>query len=447
MPTTSSGHAIVMGAGIAGLLAARVLRESYARVTIVERDRLPAAAEPRPGVPHGRHGHLLTAGGRLVIDDLCPGFTQHLTRAGIKTLDVCRDVRMQFATGLAPVTESGILVQPASRPLLETVLRDLTTQADNVTVLEDRTVTGLVTEGHLRRVSGVQLRSGERLPADLVVDASGRTSHLRDWLCAHGAPRVPDTTVDVGFTCISRLYDAGDADRAWAERFKPLLGPLFNPGQERGGFILPIENNRVIVSLQERPGQQRFADDAEFDQHASQLHELYADVLTPLRPLSRPIRFGHTMTRLIQYDAATWWPAGLIVVGDAVCTLNPIYAQGMTTAALHARLLRDTLAHGPITYRTREFQRRLRRQLAWPWLVATSSDQAWIDHAKQNGAATARLLDRFSCWYMDRWRDHIPHDPALYRAHMAMANMVTGPAALPALTARILRRPPRGLDG
>ncbi|HYB47056.1 MAG TPA: NAD(P)-binding protein, partial [Streptosporangiaceae bacterium] len=80
-------HAVVLGGSMAGLLAARVLSEHYAQVTVVERDLLPAACGHRRGVPQSRHVHGLLPRGREVLDELFSGLTAGLTAAGALTGD------------------------------------------------------------------------------------------------------------------------------------------------------------------------------------------------------------------------------------------------------------------------------------------------------------------------------------------------------------------------
>ncbi|WP_280442771.1 FAD-dependent oxidoreductase [Nocardia brasiliensis] len=435
----TTDHAIVVGAGIAGLLAARVLRDNFDRVTIVERDRLPAEPVPRPGVPQGRQANALMAKGRAVIEELCPGFTARLTDAGTQTLDTCRDVRLCLDTGLAPVTQPGPPLQPSSRPLLETTLRSLVTAAANVAVVDGQTVTGLSTDGAPLRVTGVRLRSGDRLAADLVVDASGRSSHLRDWLTEQGAPRVPETVIAAGNACTTRFYYAPEMPAEW----RGFVAAQQVPHLPLGVYILPVEHDRVVIGLYSAKGHAPRTDDG-FTQAVLGLHELCADLLEPLRPLTRPVRYGHCANRMVHYDRARWWPDGLITLGDAVCTLNPVYAQGITTAALQARALRNILADNSTRHRTRSYQRLARRELAWPWLLATSADQEWIHHADPESNPRRGLPDRLANWYVARWREHVPTNPYLYREFAKMMHMMIGPASLsrPGLVIRILRRPP-----
>src|SRR5271154_2038324 len=84
-------HAIVIGAGMGGLMAARALADHYDEVTIFERDALPDSPEPRKGVPQGRHSHGLLARGREILEQLFPGFTEQIVNQGAMTADIHND--------------------------------------------------------------------------------------------------------------------------------------------------------------------------------------------------------------------------------------------------------------------------------------------------------------------------------------------------------------------
>jgi len=80
-------HAVVSGASMGGLLAARVLADFYGTVTVVDRDELPEDPVNRRGVPQGRHVHALLARGAQIIDDFFPGILDELAAAGASVLD------------------------------------------------------------------------------------------------------------------------------------------------------------------------------------------------------------------------------------------------------------------------------------------------------------------------------------------------------------------------
>jgi 2-polyprenyl-6-methoxyphenol hydroxylase-like FAD-dependent oxidoreductase len=117
-------HAVVIGASMAGLLTARVLAEAYERVTIVERDRLPAVAATRRGVPQGRHVHVLLASGSRAIEDLLPGIGTQLLDDGAVSCRSLRDVRLVINGHELTRDAEGADVLLASRAFLESHVRD-----------------------------------------------------------------------------------------------------------------------------------------------------------------------------------------------------------------------------------------------------------------------------------------------------------------------------------
>jgi 2-polyprenyl-6-methoxyphenol hydroxylase-like FAD-dependent oxidoreductase len=191
---TGAGHAVVIGASMAGLLAARVLAGHVDRVTVVERDRLPDAPEPRRSVPQGRQVHVLLARGSAVLDRLFPGFTRELVAAGAVPFRIPGDALMLSKAGWVDRRAPGWTLTSAGRPLIEATVRRRLLQLPGVTVVDGSEVTALGASDDGRIVSGVALRrvDGEHAPftaADLVVDASARGSRTPHWLADLGYPR------------------------------------------------------------------------------------------------------------------------------------------------------------------------------------------------------------------------------------------------------------------
>ena len=157
-------HAVVIGASVAGLLAARVLSDAYERVTIIERDELPVVGHGRKAVPQGRHAHVMLASGQRAIEELLPGITDELLAAGAKPSKALREMRSVIAGHLMTREAQGADVLLASRPLIEGHIRRRVLALANVTVRQRCDVVGLLTSPDRRRATGVRVRdnSGER---------------------------------------------------------------------------------------------------------------------------------------------------------------------------------------------------------------------------------------------------------------------------------------------
>jgi len=150
-------HAIVIGAGVAGLLAARGLSDAYERVTVIERDELPTVGEGRKAVPQGRHAHVMLARGLGAIEELLPGITEELLAAAAKR---CKsgEIRLVISGHELCRNAPGADVLLASRPLIEGHVRQRVLALPNVMVRERFEAAGPVASPGRGRVSAVRIR-------------------------------------------------------------------------------------------------------------------------------------------------------------------------------------------------------------------------------------------------------------------------------------------------
>jgi 2-polyprenyl-6-methoxyphenol hydroxylase-like FAD-dependent oxidoreductase len=426
---------VVIGAGIGGLLAARVLSELYDQVTVVERDALPAEGEFRSGVPQGRHIHGLLARGGQILDRLFPGFLDGLAAQGVPTGDVLEDVRWYLEGSRLARTRSGLTGLSITRPHLEYEIRNRLATVDNVVLDGPCTVLGFETAAGADAVSGVRVARPDGEPADrvlaadLVVDASGRGSRTPQWLAAMGylPPDEERVRVDVGYsTCWFDL--PGD----------PLGGDIgivvgATPTNLRGGAISRISGGRWLVSLGGYLGDHPPVTPDGFLRFAADLP--VPDIYRAIRdgtPLGKPVRYRYPEARRRNYQRLARFPDGLVVLGDAACSFNPIYGQGMSVAAAQALTLSEHLRRaGPLP--------RLRRE------VARTSSTAW----KMSVGGDLRLPGipgrrtpavRLSNAYASRLYRAARHDPVLGSAFIRVANLVDPPRALlrPGVVLRVL---------
>ena len=418
-------RAVVLGAGIAGLLAARVLADTYDEVTIVERDDTPGDA-PRRGAPQGGHLHGLLDAGRHVVEELHPGIVDELAARGAPTVEPLRDTRWYLHGRRLAGAATGIRSVLVTRPFLEAVLRARTLTFPGVS-LTHATATGLL-ERCPDSVGGVLLRDGD-LPADLVVDASGRSSRLPSWLARLAHPTPPEQRVDVDLGYATRLYR-----RAPGSAFSGIT--VSTVPRFRGGGCVAVEGDRWLVTLAGMLGDHPPTDPAGFTAWAATLPVPdIAAVISDAEPLTDPVPYRFRGSRWRRYDRIRL-PAGVLAVGDAVCSLNPLYAQGMTLAAQQVWTLREHLAAGPVP-EPRAFHRATARICSAAWGVATRSDLAMPEVAGRRPLRT-RLLDD----YVRRVQLAAHHDPLVARAFMRVANLTDRPSTLlaPRLVVRALAR-------
>ena len=443
-----TGHAVVIGASMAGLLAARVLAGHVDRVTIVERDRLPDGAEQRRGVPQGRQVHALLARGLDVIEGLFPGFGRDLVAAGAVPFRLPGDVLLLTKSGPMDRRAPGWTMLSASRPLIEVTLRRRLVQLPGVTVLDGHEVTALGASDDGRVVRGVTLRrvdgeGGASLAdADLVVDASGRGSRAPHWLGDLGYPEPERTQVDSNIAYASRFYRIPEGFSADWRALLLLARPPENP---RTGFLLPIEGGRWILGLMGAAGQHPTTDEAGFAEFTHRLSSpVLADAVTGAEPVSDIHVHRGTANRLAHYERMRRWPERFVVLGDAVCAFNPIYGQGITTAAIAAETLDDCLRTqrrrrpaGDLEGLARRFQRELARRNADPWMLSTGED---LRYPTTTGMTAGRVL-RAQHHYFDRVERAATWDPAVTEVYARTFGMLERPTALfrPRIVAAAIR--------
>lgn len=429
-------RALIIGAGLAGLCAARVLADHVDDVLIVERDRLPGAPQTRSGTPQARHLHNLLLRGQHDLEALFPGFGAELEAGGAVAADLARDIRFHSIWGWFPRYESDLRSRLCSRLLVEHVVRERVRALPRVRWLEQHRALELL--GDARGVSGVRcarvgMSSNDTvdIKADLVIDASGRSTRLPQWLATLAGAPPPVTEVDPHMGYATRLYRMPRTRPDW--HLLLVRNPL--PSTRAGG-VLPLEGDRWIVTLAGFAGDYPPTDAAEFVAFARSLAVAdMAEALEQAEPLSEPIGYRQTNNLWRHYEKLAQWPLGLAAVGDAVCSLNPMYGQGMSAVAREALLLRDTVVrHGATVALGARLRGVLARARIAPWVMATSEDYRY---AGTTGPARSLTL-KLQHWMTDAIAHAAMRDTTVHYRWMRVVNLLDPPATLlrPALLAR-----------
>jgi pimeloyl-ACP methyl ester carboxylesterase/2-polyprenyl-6-methoxyphenol hydroxylase-like FAD-dependent oxidoreductase len=424
-------HAIVVGGSIAGLLAAWALSDAYDRVTLIERDPLPAPGEGHRSVPHGRQPHLLIAAAQQALETIFPGIGEEMVNDGAATYAALGDGRFVVAGNQLARVDMGLTAITASRPFIEGHLRRRVSALENVELRSSCEVGGLL--GGAGRVSGVRIGDaaggGEQaLGAELVVAATGRSARVSAWLeqLGYGRAEESELRVDIGYA--SRRYRLPVG--ALADKVI-LVGA--RPGFPRSAGIFAEENGTWMLFAggygEHRPPTEEVAHDAFVETVAP------PDVVAALRegePLGGVVPFGFPANRRRHYERMRLFPGGLLVAGDAMCSFNPLYGQGMAVAALEALALRRCLEHGDRDLQRRYF-RAARRIVDHAWQMAVNGDLA-LPEVTGRRPFSVRLANA----YTKRLRERATEDGELTAAFVRVAGMLEPPNRLlrPAIAAR-----------
>ncbi|AJE39481.1 FAD-dependent monooxygenase [Streptomyces nodosus] len=387
---------VVVGGGIAGMLAAAAVKDHVDSVEIVEAHALPEGPEPRTGVPQAAHTHFLQTGGAEAIESLLPGTVDRLLTAGAHRIPVTTNMVIYSPEGWYRRWQRAThQVISASRDLIDFIVREQVLKDPRVGVRTHTKVVALL--GDHRAVTGVRVRTPDgveaELPADLVVDASGRATRAPGWLARLGVTGLTEEHIDSGLVYASRIYRAPVPTSGW-----PVIGVQADPRLPRpgsSGTILPIEGDRWHVSLMGSPGGHPTRDPDAFEPFARTLrHPLLADLLAHAEPLTDVSVTHSTGNRRHRYERLTHRPEGLLALGDSVAAFNPVYAQGISVAAQGAVALREALATGPAHHA----QRAIARPIDHAWALATRQDI----HFPTTKGRTPNLADRLLHRYVSR---------------------------------------------
>jgi len=397
-------HAVVIGASVAGLCAARVLSDFYTRVTVYERDELPTGPANRATVPQDRHLHLLMARGAIEFDGLFPGLLTDMVAAGVPMLanrpDCIHLGAAGHVLGTGGTLRDEFTAYVPSRPHLEWQLRRRVQHIDNVEIVR-RSVTQPRFDRARRRVTGVLLDADnpaggdpDFVPAGLVVDAAGRGTRLPVWLTQWGYRRPTEETVDIGISYATHYFRIPEgliAEKvvvAGASHDQSLgLGMLC---YEDGSWVLTTFGVAHAKPPATFPGMVALADRL--------LGAHFTAALAQAEPVGSPAFHAFPVSRWRRYDKLDRFPTGIVPFGDAVASFNPTFGQGMTMASLQAGHLRRALGC-PDDQLAAELNRATARTTLPVWTMNAIADVSF-HHARAEPTprwwrTTGALFDQF----------------------------------------------------
>lgn len=385
--------AVVIGASMAGLCAARVLSERFEEVLVIDRDRLPDGAEWRRQVPQGRHPHLLLVAGARLLEGWFPGIIDELLAGGATDFDLCGDAYLYQGGGIMRRPSSSLRGPSMSRPFLERTVRGWVAALANVTMRDGTAVEGLTADHSGQRVTGVRLDDGGSVACDLVVDASGRQARSLAWVEKLGYQPPRTSVVEVDMRYVTRVYRRTERPaRDWKG-----AGVISDPASKRIVYLLPIEGDRWILGFGGFNGESAPTNDEGLLAYARSLElPVIAEVMEVSEPIGEPVTHRYTANQRRHVERLRRFPLGWVLLGDAVCSFDPIYGQGMTSAAQQAQALGEQLDRAGAINRSfaRRYFKAAGRTVAVPWSIAVGGDFLY-DGTKGKKPAGTDLLNRY----------------------------------------------------
>ncbi|PWW45378.1 MULTISPECIES: NAD(P)/FAD-dependent oxidoreductase [Paenibacillus] len=398
--------AVVIGAGIAGLITARMLSDYYDEVCIIERDELPSEPTNRQGVPQSFHPHRVLPRGGLILEHYFPGYNDELVALGaIPSHEEKFVIANRYGTLVNKANAaSSFKIASSSRALLEWVLRQRVQNIDHISFLTNTEVTGLLISEDQRSITGVytkergQENREEILAADMVIDAAGRSSKLIKWLDKLGlsVPEPEVLKVSLGYS--TRYYKIPSAiKKEWGTvitESDPVKGI-------RAGMLWRIENDIAGLLLFNAGGEEYPSTKA--DEFQEQIKYLFAsdeivELENQLEPFQGPRGYRISESIRQHFELMENWPSGLLVLGDAFCSFDPIHGQGMTVAAIEAETIGKCLDEQRI-HPEPQFERkvllRMQQAIEPAWWLSSVADLRWkgveqVGPSRMKGVAFAQ---------------------------------------------------------
>lgn len=394
--------AVVVGGSLAGVLSAQVLSRYFQKVIVVDRDPEPSNDTPR-SVPQSFHSHFLHHHGGGLINDLIPGYFEQMEKEGAYLVHAQRMAWNFFGHWVSKTADMKDVCfsWSSSRAMIDRVCRELVQKNPQVEWRYGVAVEDLIYDKTNNQITGVKTSAGEIL-ASLTVDASGNTSKTPEWLVKLGLPKVHEPTLPINVMYTSRLYERSPDSSLPNDKYDLVMNWPPDPVTKRGGLCFPIENNRWHVSFAVQCGADFPATDEGFKDFAKSLNTQHIyEIINESKPASDIRRMKALRTYWRRYDKMKNLPDGIIAVGDALCRLNPLFAQGMTVTALTARDLDSCLkASTDIKGLAKTYYKKTSKYLQNAWMVTSSEDyrhkELWPYKTADLPLPVVRALNWFS---------------------------------------------------
>ncbi len=421
-------RAVVIGSSMAGLLAARACADHFKEVLLVEQDTIDQTGSHRKGVPQDHHVHILLTRGYRALEAYFPEVIPQLKERGAIAGDLGQLLKWHCEGGYRPRCLTGMQTMMLSRPLLEHTVREALLSYDNVQLMAGTKCQGFLREGN--SVIGIATNKGN-LQAELTIDTRGMASKLSAELEDMGYSRPVEEKVRVNVKYTSCLFPR-------PEGYTTFLNINTSaPLNSKHGTIQPIENGRMILTVQGRSNDEAPRDTTSLKEYTRALEnlEIY-EMVKDLTPLSDVRSYHIPYVRWIHYERMKEFPEGLLPLGDAVCRLNPVYGQGMSSAAIQAQVLEEVLQKKGHQSIWKTYFRRVAGAVKTPWELTVTED---FKFPETQGVPPK--MPSFLLKYFNKLNRVVNQDEVIYRSFAKVLNMMSEPTILlrPSIVWRVLR--------
>jgi 2-polyprenyl-6-methoxyphenol hydroxylase-like FAD-dependent oxidoreductase len=378
MPTVVAEHAVIIGAGMGGLAAAKAVAPYFNKVSVLDRDALPEGPDVRPGTPQARHAHALLAGGSTALEALFSGIGSDLLKAGAIKSRAGLAVRYeQPGFDPFPQRDLGFDAFCLSRPLLEHVCRRRLGQEPNIELRHRSRVTDVAPSADRRDAVTVMFEDdggmSRSVSADLVVDASGRATPTTSLLDKVDASALEVSEIGIDQAYATAVFEIpANVSRDWIG----LAHFGAPPDDNYGGLIFPIEHGRWIVSIGNLHGGALPAEIEGFKAFVKAFRmPTFFDAIKGAKKIGEIARYRMPASVRRHFDRFERFPSAMIPLGDSVCRFNPVFGQGMSVAAQEAVVLNQLLESrcreaAPLDDLAHDYLVRIQDLLEAPWAVA-----------------------------------------------------------------------------
>jgi 2-polyprenyl-6-methoxyphenol hydroxylase-like FAD-dependent oxidoreductase len=433
-------HVIVIGASIGGLLTARMLRNHFEKITILEKDTVNDFPESRKGQPHTKHLHGLLPAGLNVMLQYFPTLMYELKQAGAMIIDFAESMQWFTHGGYRKSFNMGMPAVFSSRPLLEQVIRKNVLNTPGIELRDNITVKKLITTEDTTTVVGVETelkdeKQSSFLYSDLIIDVSGRGAKTFQWLkeMEYDVPPVSEVKINIGYA--TRLFER-DANNPNSKKW--FFNTPVAPFEYGSGGAFPIDGNRWIVTLSGWHGKYPETDEQSFNEYARNLsaNDVY-NIVSTCKPVSDISQYKYASSLRKHYEKLNRFPVGYLVLGDAMCSFNPIYGQGMTSAALQVKALDELLQTGIADIKlSKAFFSKAAKIIDIPWRLSVGEDFRYTETTGPKPAGV-NLINK----YVSKVHKATLKDKVVCEAFLKVMSLLKSPTSLfhPKIFWRVMR--------